>query len=367
MGLFGPDKEKTLSKGYTAYLNGDYKKSIHYLNKILEHYPNFDIAWFHKGNALYNLGKFQEAVECYDKVISSTDPSMVNFRSQAAENKTKILKEFKNEEFLAKKAKFTSSKNYNYLKGFMDRFGKQYSRNDLKKLKNLLSIKGFEFTSDELELLIKDLHQKNRYNKFKPKMLDNISVNNTMNSTSENYLKVYVEKFLEIYGNNYLNHLDLFWIFLEEYNIKFYKSEVNDIIYEVRKKKELSSFEKEIIILEKNCPKCNNNINKNAKFCPECGENLNLLEENSEDHLLDVNTASEDKIASLPGIGPILAKRAIKIRESKGGFKSVDNFCSLLELKPHVSKNMESLITVKLTEKIKKPRENEPSARIVDF
>ncbi|CAA9362947.1 MAG: hypothetical protein AVDCRST_MAG89-3869, partial [uncultured Gemmatimonadetes bacterium] len=41
---------------------------------------------------------------------------------------------------------------------------------------------------------------------------------------------------------------------------------------------------------------------------------------------IDLNAAPEAAIAALPGLGPILARRAVELREARGGFASVDDF-----------------------------------------
>ncbi len=58
---------------------------------------------------------------------------------------------------------------------------------------------------------------------------------------------------------------------------------------------------------------------------------------------LDLNAAPEAAIAALPGIGPILARRAVELREGRGGFASVDDFAEALALKPHVLERIRPL------------------------
>lgn len=42
-------------------------------------------------------------------------------------------------------------------------------------------------------------------------------------------------------------------------------------------------------------------------------------------HRLDLNTASPEELALLPGVGPSLARRLVEAREDGGGFKSWDD------------------------------------------
>ena len=61
---------------------------------------------------------------------------------------------------------------------------------------------------------------------------------------------------------------------------------------------------------------------------------------------LDVNNASEVELTALPGISIVMAKKLIKRREEIGGFKSVDDVCLFLHLKPHMQNQLKLLICV---------------------
>jgi len=81
--------------------------------------------------------------------------------------------------------------------------------------------------------------------------------------------------------------------------------------------------------------------------------------------LVDVNNASEQEIAAIPGVGPLLAKKSIKFRESIKGFQSVEDFAQALGLKPHILEQIRSLVVIspiKATQVAAKR-----SGRIVDF
>jgi competence protein ComEA len=39
---------------------------------------------------------------------------------------------------------------------------------------------------------------------------------------------------------------------------------------------------------------------------------------------LNLNTASVKELETLPGVGPVLARRIIEFREKKGGFKRIE-------------------------------------------
>lgn len=76
---------------------------------------------------------------------------------------------------------------------------------------------------------------------------------------------------------------------------------------------------------------------------------------------IDLNAAPEAAIAALPGIGPILARRAVEVREPRGGFASVDDFADALDLKPHV---LERIRPLAFTTPRAAPR---PMGRRVDY
>lgn len=50
----------------------------------------------------------------------------------------------------------------------------------------------------------------------------------------------------------------------------------------------------------------------------------------------DINTASEEQLAALPGLTVIDAKKAIAYREDNHAFRSVDEFFSVIQAKPHI-------------------------------
>jgi len=63
------------------------------------------------------------------------------------------------------------------------------------------------------------------------------------------------------------------------------------------------------------------------------------------DVVVDVNTASEKDLQSVPGIGPALAKRIVEFRDEHGAFERVDDLLkvrgigekSLVKLRPHLT------------------------------
>jgi tetratricopeptide (TPR) repeat protein len=61
-----------LSKFISAFSNLDIEVILEIYEKFLENSPNNAYAWTWKGNILSNLGKYEEAIKCYDKSLEIT-------------------------------------------------------------------------------------------------------------------------------------------------------------------------------------------------------------------------------------------------------------------------------------------------------
>ncbi len=72
----------------------------------------------------------------------------------------------------------------------------------------------------------------------------------------------------------------------------------------------------QLIVIPDNNNNENDNVNVNI-----LGSNNNNLSSN----LIDINTADEKELDSLPGVGPSKAKDIISYREKNGGFKSIED------------------------------------------
>lgn len=80
---------------------------------------------------------------------------------------------------------------------------------------------------------------------------------------------------------------------------------------------------------------------------------------------VNINTADEGTIATIPSIGGIVAKKIIMVREAEGEFKSLNDFVVKMNFKPHVIEKIKDYIIVSVTEA---PVENgEQKGRIIDF
>lgn len=81
---------------------------------------------------------------------------------------------------------------------------------------------------------------------------------------------------------------------------------------------------------------------------------------------IDINTASEEQIASVPGVGSIFAAKIVALRKQENGFHSFDHFVQALSVKPHLAEKMKSHMkfsdTSRTNQEVKRAE-----GRIVDF
>ena len=59
---------------------------------------------------------------------------------------------------------------------------------------------------------------------------------------------------------------------------------------------------------------------------------------------LDVNGASVEAIAALPGLTEIDARRAVSVRESKGPFASAEAFFDAINAPPHIVVRLSGMV-----------------------
>lgn len=108
-----------------------------------------------------------------------------------------------------------------------------------------------------------------------------------------------------------------------------------------------NTFQAEIKINEEHSTFSTNQYNNSSKQNTELTYNEKIDTNNNIKEKLDVNNASEVELTALPGISIVMAKKLIKKREEIGGFKSVNEVCLFLKLKPHMQTQLENLICVK--------------------
>ncbi len=80
---------------------------------------------------------------------------------------------------------------------------------------------------------------------------------------------------------------------------------------------------------------------------------------------VNINSASEEEIAKLPGISVIIAKKIIQYRQLNNGFKTQEEFFEKMNIKPHFQKTLSPMIIIKEAKKKKNKPQNDE--RIIDF
>jgi competence protein ComEA len=62
---------------------------------------------------------------------------------------------------------------------------------------------------------------------------------------------------------------------------------------------------------------------------------------------VDINTATQEMLESLPGIGPTLAQRIIDYRQANGPFASIEAIQDVSGIGPGIFEKIKDLITVR--------------------
>jgi competence protein ComEA len=63
--------------------------------------------------------------------------------------------------------------------------------------------------------------------------------------------------------------------------------------------------------------------------------------------LLNLNTATLMELETLPGVGPVLARRIVEFREKKGGFRRVEELLVIPGISPRKWKAIKDKVEVK--------------------
>lgn len=226
----------------------DKEEAIVYYDKAIKKDFKCVGAYIHKGLALFELERCDEAIKCYNMGIKLEKkykkPNRIilsgleNKKQKALETKKKIRKEQKHRELITKvqtvKEELINHKFFLYIQNFVQIYGKDYSTNETKKLLDLLILKNFDINKETLEIIIQQEIEHKEYKKFRIKILYN----------EPRILKDYVINLIEIYGNNYSKYNDFFLMLLNEDMIIHIEDEINNIIDQINKEKELLIFEK---------------------------------------------------------------------------------------------------------------------------
>jgi restriction endonuclease Mrr len=133
-----------------------------------------------------------------------------------------------------------NSKNYIYIKNFVEKYsGTSYENENINQLQELLFHKDVKINNNELEwILKKELEEKN-YRYFK----------NKIHSCSPKEIEEYIHIFLDAFGES-TNYTSSLARLLKDDGIQFDKNALNSKILEANKKIELERFEKKILANE---------------------------------------------------------------------------------------------------------------------
>ncbi|CAD8161821.1 unnamed protein product [Paramecium pentaurelia] len=64
------EAERLLNQGVASYNLYKYKEAIECYDKAISINPKYDAAWSQKGYALHQLQKYNDAISCYDQALS---------------------------------------------------------------------------------------------------------------------------------------------------------------------------------------------------------------------------------------------------------------------------------------------------------
>ena len=140
-------------------------------------------------------------------------------------------------------------------------------------------------------------------------------------------------------------------VFLDSLLLNFNESQT----YEMLRSRILRSAMFELV--EKNPPKTPSKSHLQNQYYEELSERINI------------NTASEEDLAKLPGINIIRAKKLVQYRSLHGGFKSAAEFVKQAQVKPHFENKIMTSIFLGRTKQNDNDNNNDSGndERIVDL
>ena len=81
---------------------------------------------------------------------------------------------------------------------------------------------------------------------------------------------------------------------------------------------------------------------------------------------IDINNATDEEIATLPGVNIILAKKAIEYRNKNGYFRTLEQFMKIVNVKPNFASKIKTMIYLGEVKNIPN-LDDDNEGRIVDF
>ena len=82
---------------------------------------------------------------------------------------------------------------------------------------------------------------------------------------------------------------------------------------------------------------------------------------------IDINACSLNELAGLPGVSMVMAKKAIDYRSENGGFKTVDEFFEVMQLKPHFVVQVQDMLTCEPLQQQTATTTDAPTGRKLDL
>lgn len=112
-----------------------------------------------------------------------------------------------------------------------------------------------------------------------------------------------------------------------------------------------------------------NNVHDKEKMVAVRADNQS---NNQEQCKLNINACTEKDLAILPGVSIVAAKKAIEYRNQQNGFKTVEEFYVIADIKPHFVIQLEDLITCESgilaqTQETAQMQKDESKGRILDL
>lgn len=121
-------------------------------------------------------------------------------------------------------------------------------------------------------------------------------------------------------------------------------------------------------------------MNHRWKTCKKLVEektifNKTVINQNQQDklkELININSATAEEIAELPGFNIVLAKKLVNYRLEIKCFNNIDEIVDLIGLKPHIRESLSKSLTFdqEIPNQSFKPKENNKdslSGRVIDF
>lgn len=225
------------------YNQKDYSKALECIDKILNIKPKHIKSLLLKATCCYGQEEYESALSCYNTVLNYVDTQSVNRLDPPLIKKSEIINKIEKTKKLLikqKKNELISQGSYIYIEKFVIRYGNNPNKQKIDQLNALIKHKGFEINIEELESLISDYQDTKKYNEFKERIIFN----------DPQTLEEFVENFIDHYGENYYNYINFFENLLSENNISVNSNQIEEIIADLNKMKEIQRFEDELLEAE---------------------------------------------------------------------------------------------------------------------